>query len=370
MKQNIAIVGAGFSGAVIAHELAKAGHTVEVFDKRDHVGGNCHTVRDLDTQVMVHVYGPHIFHTSNKEVWNYINQFDELVPFINRVKAISKGKVYSLPINLLTINSFFGKDFSPIEAEQFVGSLGETTITNPSNFEEEALRIVGRDLYETFLKGYTQKQWGQHPKNLPASILKRLPIRFNYDDNYYSSRYQGIPRHGYTYIIERMLDYANIKLHLNASFSRDMQHGFDYVFYSGPIDAWFGFQEGYLSYRTLDFEVLRHDGDYQGNAVINYCDEVVPWTRITEHKHLAPWEKRDQSIIYREYSRESGTRDIPYYPVRLTNEILQLERYEELSKTEKNVSFVGRLGTYRYLDMHVTVEEALKEARGFLSRLE
>jgi len=366
MKKHIAVVGAGFSGAVIAHELSKAGYKVDVFDQRDHVGGNCHTVRDNETQVMVHVYGPHIFHTSNEEVWNYVRQFDEFMPFINRVKCISRGKVYSLPINLLTINSFFNKIFSPSEAEEFIFSLRERNILHASNFEEAAHNLIGHDLYEAFLKGYTLKQWGRHPKDLPASILKRLPIRFNYDDNYYSSRFQGMPRHGYSYIIERMLDSPNIQLSLNTSFNREMRHDFDYIFYSGPIDAWFGFKEGRLAYRTLDFDVLRYDGDYQGNAVINYCDEEVPWTRLTEHKHFAPWEKRDRSIIYREYSRDCGPDDIPYYPIRLAHEMQQLAHYEKLAQSEKSMSFVGRLGTYRYLDMHLTIEEALNAVRQFM----
>lgn len=356
---RIGIVGAGFSGAVIAHELAKAGHRVVLSDIRSHVAGNCHTERDLETGVMVHVYGPHIFHTSNERVWNYVRQFDEFMPFINRVKSVYNNRVYSLPINLMTINAFFGKSLNPKEAADFMDSLGDQSITDPQTFEDQALRFVGKELYEAFFKGYTQKQWGMHPSELPASILKRLPVRFNYDDNYYASKYQGIPKHGYTYIVERMLDHPNIEVHLNTLFIRDQSAQFDHVFYSGPIDAWFDYSEGRLGYRTLDFEVERHVGDYQGNAVINYGNQEVPYTRISEHKHFAPWEQHEKTLIYKEYSRLCSADDTPYYPIRLVRDKAQLDHYIELANTEKNVTFVGRLGTYRYLDMHVTIEEAL-----------
>lgn len=362
---NLAAVGAGFSGAVIARELAEKGHRITVFDSRPHVAGNCHTERDEQTGVMVHVYGPHIFHTSNERVWNYVQRFDEFVPFVNRVKAIYNGRVYSLPINLMTINTFFGKTLNPTEAAAFMDSLGDRSITDPQTFEEQALRFVGRDLYAAFFKGYTQKQWGLHPSELPASILKRLPVRFNYDDNYYASKYQGIPRHGYTFIVERMLDHPNISLRLNTPFVRDMVQSYDHVFYSGPIDAWFAYSQGRLGYRTLDFQVERHEGDYQGNAVINYCNQDVPWTRISEHKHFAPWETHGRTLIYKEHSRLCGEGDTPYYPIRLVKDKSQLAKYVDLARAEKNTTFVGRLGTYRYLDMHVTIAEALDVADRF-----
>lgn len=365
--QEIAVVGAGFSGAVIARELALAGYKVSVFDARQHVAGNCHTERDSQTNIMVHAYGPHIFHTSNERVWNYVKQFDEFIPFTNRVKSICNGRVYSLPINLMTINNFFGKTFSPSEAADFIDSLGDKSITDPQTFEDQALRFVGKDLYEAFFKGYTQKQWGLHPSELPASILKRLPVRFNYDDNYYASSFQGMPRNGYTHIVERILDHPNINLYLCSTFTRDQSDQFCHIFYSGAIDAWFEYSEGRLSYRTLDFEVERHDGDYQGNAVINYCDLEVPYTRISEHKHFSPWEQHQQTLIYKEYSRQCGENDTPYYPIRLVKDKEQLGKYVELAKGEKNVTFVGRLGTYRYLDMHITIEEALNVAEKYLT---
>lgn len=364
---KVAAVGAGFSGAVIARELADAGHHVTVFDARPHVAGNCHTERDAQTGIMTHVYGPHIFHTSNEKVWDYVRKFDEFMPFTNRVKSVVDGKVYSLPINLLTINQFFGKAYSPNEAEAFMAEIGDATITNPKTFEEQALRFVGRELYEAFFKGYTMKQWGMHPSELPASILKRLPVRFNYDDNYYASTYQGMPKNGYTYIVERILDHPNITVKLSSRFERSQAADFDHVFYSGPIDAWFGFAEGRLGYRTLDFVGERHEGDYQGNPVINYGGEDVPFTRISEHKHFAPWEKHSKTLIFKEYSRLCGDGDTPYYPIRLVNDKALLTRYVELAREEKGVTFVGRLGTYRYLDMHVTIAEALQVAEHFLS---
>ena len=367
---TIGIVGAGFSGAVIAYRLAKAGHAVSVFESRRHLAGNCHTERDRDTDVMLHVYGPHIFHTDNERVWSFVTGFGELMPYINRVKAITHGRVYTLPINLLTINQFFGKTFRPSEARSFLEAIGDKSITDPLSFEEQALRFVGRELYEAFFEGYTRKQWGVSPTELPASILKRLPVRFNYDDNYYSHKYQGIPRDGYTRLVERMLDRPEISVHLGTDFDPAQKERLDHVFYSGPIDAWFGYPEGRLGYRTLDFEVLREDGDYQGNAVINFCEESVPYTRITEHKHFAPWESHERTLCYREYSRSCDAGDIPYYPIRLAREKVQLEQYMRLAERETKVTFIGRLGTYRYLDMDVTIKEALEAADVFLRCVE
>jgi UDP-galactopyranose mutase len=364
--KRIAVVGAGFSGAVIAYRLAQAGYDLDVYDARPHVAGNCHTERDPHSGVMVHAYGPHIFHTSNEMVWNFIRQFDEFMPFTNRVKALTGARVFSLPINLLTINQFFGKTFSPAEAKAFVESIG-VPIDNPTSFEEQALRFVGKDLYEAFFRDYTIKQWGTDPAKLPASILKRLPIRFNYDDNYYASTFQGMPRHGYTHIVEKLLDLPNIQVHLRTKIERAVLGGFQHVFYSGPIDGWFGFDAGRLGYRTLDFVAEQHDGDYQGNAVMNYCDRSVPWTRISEHKHFSPWETHQPTVIYKEYSRACDANDTPYYPVRLVEEMSLLKGYVERARKEPRVSFVGRLGTYRYLDMHVTIAEALDVAERFLA---
>ncbi|QJR31200.1 UDP-galactopyranose mutase [Limnobacter sp. SAORIC-580] len=364
--RKIGVVGAGFSGAVIARELALNGYEVTVFDSRTHVAGNCHTERDKQTNIMTHKYGPHIFHTNNEYVWNYVQQFDKFQPFVNRVKSVYNGRVYSLPINLMTINTFFEKNFNPKEAELFISSISDKAIHNPQNFEEQALRFVGKDLYEAFFKGYTEKQWGLSPRELPASILKRLPIRFNYDDNYYSSRFQGIPENGYTHIVQKILEHSNITVLLGIQFSREQSIEFDHVFYSGPIDSWFGWSHGRLGYRTLDFKKEYHSGDYQGNAVINYGNKDIPFTRVSEHKHFSPWEQHKETIIYKEYSRLCGDEDIPYYPIRLNNDKGQLLKYIELAELEENITFVGRLGTYRYLDMHITIEEALQAARAYL----
>lgn len=366
MQKNIAIVGAGFSGAVIANQLAQAGYTVDIFESRPHIAGNCHSERDAETGVMVHVYGPHIFHTDIERVWEYVNRYSRFMPYVNRVKAITNNSVYTLPINLLTINQFFGKTFRPAEAQEFLASLGDKSIENPVTFEDQALRFVGRELYEAFFKTYTVKQWGMQPTELPASILKRLPVRFNYDDNYFAHKYQGMPEDGYTALVEKIIDVPGITLHLNTRFDPATKGDYAHVFYSGPIDAWFKHSEGRLPYRTLDFEVFRDTGDYQGNAVINYCDNSQPYTRITEHKHFSPWEKHEKTLMYKEFSRQCEENDIPYYPIRQARDKQQLERYVNVASEEPNVTFVGRLGTYRYLDMDVTINEALATADKFL----
>ncbi len=364
---TIAVVGAGLSGAVIGRLLAEAGHSVEVFDTRDHVAGNCHTERDPQTGVMVHVYGPHIFHTDDTEVWAYVNRFQTFMPYKNRVKTTAGGQVYSLPINLHTINQFFGKTLRPDEARAFIEELGDRSITEPKSFEEQALRFLGRDLYEAFFKGYTEKQWGCSPSALPASILKRLPVRFNYDDDYFFHRYQGMPENGYTDMVTRILDHPGIRVHLSTRFERATAREFAHTFYSGPLDGYFDYAHGRLGYRTLDFERFTYQGDYQGCAVMNYGDSAVPYTRITEHKHFSPWEEHDASVCYREFSRACGPDDIPYYPIRLMEDQAQLSLYLKAAHEEKQVTFVGRLGTYRYLDMDVTIREALDTARRFLS---
>ncbi|MBO9125364.1 MULTISPECIES: UDP-galactopyranose mutase [unclassified Rhizobium] len=366
---KIVIVGAGLSGAVIGRELALAGHKVEILDARDHIAGNCHTERDADTGVMVHVYGPHIFHTDDAEVWDYVNGFQTFMPYKNRVKTTSKERVYSLPVNLHTINQFFGKTLRPDEAKAFIEEQADKTITDPQTFEEQAMRFVGKDLYEAFFKGYTEKQWGCSPTELPASILKRLPVRFNYDDNYFFHKFQGMPENGYTDMIGRILDHPNITVKLSTRFERAEHEDASHVFYSGQLDGYFDYEAGRLGYRTLDFERFSYDGDYQGCAVMNYGDASVPFTRITEHKHFSPWEEHQGSVCYREFSRACGPDDIPYYPIRMVEEKEQLAQYVTRAEKEDGVTFVGRLGTYRYLDMDVTIREALDTARLYLSTL-
>jgi UDP-galactopyranose mutase len=358
---HVGVAGAGFSGAVIARELAEHGHRVTVFESRDHVAGNCHTVRDVQTGVMVHVYGPHIFHTRFEHVWRYITRFGEMRPYNHRVMATVKGRVYSLPINLLTINQFFGAAMGPAEAAAFVQGR-TTTVPTPVTFEEQGLAFVGPELYEAFFEGYTRKQWGTDPADLPASILQRLPLRFSYDDSYFNHPFQGIPANGYTPIVEAILDHPAIDVRLETALARSALDAFDHVVWTGPIDDFFDYEHGRLAYRTLDFERETHAGDVQGCAVMNFCDADVPYTRITEHKHFAPWESHEESITYREFSRACEPGDIPYYPVRLVREKEQLLHYVALAKEAPAVTFVGRLGTYRYLDMDVTIKEALDAA--------
>lgn len=368
--KKILIVGAGFSGAVIGRQLAEHGHKVTIIDQRNHTAGNAYDARDKDTDVMVHIYGPHIFHTDNEAVWQFVNRFTKMMPYINRVKATVNGQVFSLPINLHTINQFFGKTCSPDEAKALIAEKGDSSITEPKTFEEQALRFIGKELYEAFFKGYTIKLWGMQPAELPASILKRLPVRFNYDDNYFNHKFQGMPKDGYTCLIDSIVDHENITLELNRSFNHEERASYDHVFYSGPLDAFFGYQHGRLGYRTLDFEKFTYQGDYQGCAVMNYGSVDVPYTRITEHKYFSPWEKHEGSVCYKEYSRSCGENDIPYYPIRQMGEMAQLDKYLMLAEAEQNITFVGRLGTYRYLDMDVTIAEALKTADDYLNSLE
>ena len=367
---KIMLVGAGLSSAVIGRDLAQRGHEITIYESRSHIGGNCHTERDVDTDVMVHTYGPHIFHTDDEGVWDYVNEFTTFMPYKNRVKTTSGGAVYSLPINLHTINQFFGKTFNPTEAKAFLETQGDSTITDPQSFEEQALRFVGADLYKAFFKGYTEKQCGCSPTELPASILKRLPVRFNYDDNYFFHTFQGMPEHGYTPMIEAILDHPNITVHLETAFTADQAADYDHVFYSGPLDGYFDYKLGRLGYRTLDFKPQTVEGDYQGCAVMNYGDSEVPFTRITEHKHFAPWESHDKSVIYHEYSRAAEPTDTPYYPIRLVEEKGLLSDYVDLANNADGVTFVGRLGTYRYLDMDVTIREAMDTAEAFVAAAE
>jgi len=356
------IAGAGFSGAVIARELAEAGHECHVFDTRDHVGGNCFTERH-DNGVMVHRYGPHIFHTDNERVWQYINRFGDMRAYNHRVKTTVEGTVYSLPVNLHTINQVYGTALSPTEAHDFITQTESANLeTEPANFEEQALSMIGQRLYELFFEGYTRKQWGVSPTQLPASILKRLPLRFNYDDSYFNHPYQAIPADGYTPIVEAILDHPGVNVSLGTTLDPAAVSTYDHVIWTGPLDAFFGYDLGRLGYRTLDFEQFEVDGDFQGTPVMNYGDVDVPFTRITEHKHFSPWESHEASVCFRETSRTHTPDDIPYYPVRLVDDKELLGQYLDRAKATSGVTFVGRLGTYRYLDMDVTIAEALSAA--------
>jgi len=369
--KNYLIVGSGFSGAVIAEQLSKKLICkIDVIDERNHIAGNCYTERESETGIMVHKYGPHIFNTDNVEIWNYINQFCELIPYTNRVKAEYKNQIFSLPINLHTINQFFSKKLNPKEAESFIQDLGDDTITEPQNFEEQALKFIGKDLYNAFFYGYTRKQWGCEPIELPASILKRLPVRFNYNDNYYNTMLQGIPKDGYTSIIEKMLNHPNINIQLNTKFDSSFDVSkYHHIFYTGPIDSFFDYKLGRLSYRTVFFERNESIGDYQGNAVINYSDPEIPYTRIHEHKHFATWEKHDKTVYFKEFSKETEGEDVPYYPKRLEGDMILYKAYELEVLKLVNFTFLGRLATYRYMDMHHVIGEAIDIATNFIKNI-
>lgn len=364
MTKKYLIIGAGFSGAVIAEQLShKKNVSILVLDERDHAGGNCYTERDQKTGILEHKYGPHIFNTNDKVVWDYLSQFCKICPFVNRVKALYKGEVYSIPVNLHTINQFFRKSFNPETAKAFIESLQDRSILEPSNFEEQALKMMGKELYMAFFYFYTKKQWGCEPSELPASIIKRLPVRFNYNDNYYDNQLQGIPENGYTPVFEKLLGNPGIKVQLNTKYTDSFPvDEFDHVFYTGPLDAFFNFKHGRLSYRTVYFEKGYSVGDFQGNAVINYTDDSVPYTRIHEHKHFSPREHFKETIYFREFSKETGENDIPFYPKRLPDDMKKLKLYQNDAVKLNKFTFSGRLATYRYMDMQHVIKEALEIA--------
>jgi UDP-galactopyranose mutase len=352
------IAGAGLSGAVVARQLAEAGRAVAVYERRDHIGGNCHTERH-PTGVNVHRYGPHIFHTADPVAWEYVNRFADMVPYRHKVKAIATdGHVYSLPVNLHTINQAFGTTLHPEQAQALIADQA-LPIPEPRTFEEAALASVGRRLYELFFEGYTQKQWGRHPSEIPASVFRRLPVRFDYNDEYFNHPWQAIPRDGYTPMIAAMLDHPNITVNVGTEYPRGRHR---HCIWTGPLDAYFGHRYGRLNYRTLEFRDVIADGDYQGAPIINYTNPHTAFTRVTEHKHFAPWEQHEATVCSVEYSRDAEPGDEPFYPVRTDADIHMLKAYQRAARQRTDVTFIGRLGTYRYLDMDVTVGEALHAA--------
>lgn len=369
-NKSILVVGAGLSGSVIARLLAEAEFHVDLIDIRNHIAGNCYSFRDNETNIMIHNYGPHVFHTDNEVVWDFVSQYAEMKPCIHRVKAITGNQVFVLPINLHTINQFFKKSFSAEEAKDFIYDQADRSITFPLSFRDQALRFVGKEIYEAFFKGYATKQWGLPPNELPASILKRLPVRFNYDDNYFSHQFQGVPEQGYTVMVENILDHKNIKISLETAFDKSSKANYQHVFYSGALDEYFDYQKGRLVYRTLDFERFVAQDDYQGTEIINYCDESVPYSRIIEYKYFTRWEKHRKTIYYKEYSRNCEENDLPYYPVSLSGNSSVLEKYVKLAVKEDHITFIGRLGTYRYLGMDVAIAEALHTAKLFIANAE
>lgn len=354
------IVGSGFFGSVFAQQAVEAGKTVLVLEKRNHIGGNCFSYEYEDTLINVHLYGTHIFHTSDSKLWAYINRFTEFNRYQHRVLTTYKGKVFSMPINLGTINAFYNVNLKPGEAESFLASKRES-IPNPRNLEEKAISLIGRELYDAFIKGYTMKQWGCDPRELPASIITRLPIRTSFHDSYFDDIYQGIPVGGYTPIFERML--KEIPVELSVDFFEDREHWMSLgrkVVYTGPVDRYFDYTHGHLNWRSVRFEIDRLGiDDYQGTSVMNYAETDVPYTRIHEPKHLhleRPWNRKD-TVIIREFSQVNP--DEPYYPVNFESDKEMFSKYEALMKSEKNAIFGGRLARYKYYDMHQVIASAL-----------
>jgi UDP-galactopyranose mutase len=361
---TVLITGAGFSGATLARILAENGFRCVVVDERQHVAGNCHTERDHKTGIMVHRYGPHIFHTDDDRIWKFVCRFGEFVPYRHQVFTTAGGNIFSLPINLHTINQFFGKTFTPDEARRFIASK-TVHISDPKTLEEQALSTLGPELYHAFIRDYTAKQWGRDPKTLPAAVLKRLPVRFDYDTNYFRHSRQMMPRDGYSDVVASMLRHSNIEVRLGEAVEGSRVTGtYAHVFYTGMLDRYFDFRLGRLGYRTLDFEELRTERALQGTAVMNFGDLSVPWTRATEFRYLTPWEVSagEESVSYREYVRDCWPDDIPYYPIHLSDEHALLRSYVALAETQQGVTFLGRLGSFAYLDMDVAIGRAMDVA--------
>ena len=352
------IAGAGLYGAVMAHELNKRGKKCLVIDRRDHIAGNIYC-EDIEG-IHVHKYGAHIFHTSNKKVWEYMNQFAEFNNYMNSPIAVYKDELYNLPFNMNTFSKMWGIR-TPQEAKEMIAKqVAQTNITEPQNLEEQALSLAGRDVYEKLIKGYTEKQWGRDCKDLPAFIIKRLPFRYTYDNNYFNDRYQGIPVGGYTAVVEKMLE--GIEVRTGTDFFEFREENPDIaetIIFTGMIDEYFGYKLGALEYRSVRFETEVLDCDnYQGNAVVNYTEREVPYTRIIENKHFE-FGKQEKTVISREYSSEWKVGMDPYYPVNDEKNNSLFEQYKELAAGEQNVIFGGRLGDYKYYDMDKVVEAAL-----------
>lgn len=353
------IVGAGLFGAVFAHEAYKKGRTCLVIDKRNNIGGNIYT--ESTEGINVHKYGAHIFHTSDKQIWDYVNRFAEFNNYINSPVAVYKDELYNLPFNMNTFSRMWNIR-TPEQAREIIASqIADLGITEPHNLEEQALSLVGRDVYEKLIKGYTEKQWGRDCRELPAFIIKRLPLRFVYDNNYFNDRYQGIPIGGYTAIIEKMLEGIDVRTGTDYfDFVRDNKDIARKTIFTGMIDEYYGYCYGPLQYRSVRFETEVLDCEnYQGNAVVNYTDREVPYTRIIEHKHFE-FGKQPKTVISREYSSEWKQGMEPYYPVNNEENNALYEKYRELADKESNVIFGGRLGQYKYYDMDKVIAAALE----------
>ena len=371
MTADRVVVGSGLFGLTIAEQAAtELGLKVALLDRRSHIGGNAYSENEEQTGIEVHRYGAHLFHTSNERVWEYVNRFTDFTNYVHRVYTRHDGVVYPMPINLGTINQFFNAAYSPAEAKALIAEqAGELAGTDPQNLNDKGISLIGRPLYEAFIKHYTAKQWQTPPEELPASIISRLPVRYTYDNRYFNDKYEGLPVGGYTAWLERMAAHPNIEVRLNTDFfsgdheySREKVLGQVPVVYTGPVDRYFDYTEGDLSWRTIDLEeeVLPIE-DFQGCSVMNYPDADVPFTRIHEFRHFHPERDytKDATVIMREYSRFANKGDEPYYPVNTSVDREKLLKYRDLAKGEKDVLFGGRLGTYKYLDMHMAIGSAL-----------
>jgi len=367
MNVDLVVAGSGFFGLTVAERCAAdLGLRVLVVERRHHIGGNAYTEAEPETGIEVHRYGAHLFHTSNGRVWDYANRFTAFTGYQHRVFTAYKGRVYPMPINLGTICEYFGRMMSPDEARALVADQSAEVATGTAaNLEQKAISLIGRPLYEAFIRGYTAKQWQTDPVDLPAEIITRLPVRYTFNNRYFSDTFEGLPVDGYTAWLERMATHPNIEVRLNTDFAtiRSDVVGRVPVVYTGPLDAYFDYAEGDLGWRTLDFEQeVMATGDFQGTSVMNYADEDVPYTRIHEFRHFYPdrdWYPDDKTVIMREFSRFASRGDEPYYPINTAEDRSRLLAYRELAAGEDGVLFGGRLGTYKYLDMHMAIGSAL-----------
>jgi UDP-galactopyranose mutase len=365
---DFVVVGAGFFGAVFAHEVKKAGKKVLVLEKRDHIGGNCYSYEDPDTRINVHKYGPHIFHTPSKYLWEYINSFADFNRYQHRVLTTAGGEIYSMPINLATINRFYNLTLKPGEVGEFLKSKTHTA-ASPKNLEEKAISLVGKDLYEAFVKGYTIKQWDCDPRDLPADVITRLPVRTSYHDSYYDDAYQGLPNGGYTPIFGKMLKDIPVELDVDFFAKRDYWRSVaKTLVYTGPIDRYYNYRYGKLRWRSVRFELEKMSlEDYQGISLMNYADKEVPYTRICEPKHLYREKAHlaNGTIVIREYPCDNPSE--PYYPVNMQADREMLAKYQHAQSQERDVIFGGRLAEYKYYDMHQVIFSALQQVEKSLS---
>ncbi|MDO5662435.1 MAG: UDP-galactopyranose mutase [Brachybacterium sp.] len=378
---DLLIVGSGLFGLTIAERAVREHDAkVTIIDRRDHLGGNAYSEADPETGIEVHKYGAHLFHTSNERVWEYVNRFTTFTGYEHKVYTNHRGVVYPMPINLGTINQFFSAAYSPDEARAVIAEqAGELAGSEAENLNDQGISLIGRPLYEAFIKNYTGKQWQTDPKDLPASIIKRLPVRYTYDNRYFNDTHEGLPTDGYTAWLERMADHPSIEVQLGVDYfddsqplNRDAVAGNLPVVYTGPVDRYFDFAHGDLGWRTIDLETEHPDtGDFQGTSVMNYADAEVPYTRIIEPRHFHPERNypKDRTVIQREYSRFAERGDEPYYPVNSTGDREALMAYRELAENEPRTLFGGRLGTYQYLDMHMAIGSALSMADNKLADL-